>query len=42
MEQSPSWKTESHVADQEIPGYLWNLKVHYCVHSSNTGDMLYE
>jgi hypothetical protein len=29
MEQSP-WEANSHLASQEIPCLLWNLKVYYC------------
>jgi hypothetical protein len=32
MEQSLSWKTDSHSASQEIIHLLWNTKVHYHVH----------
>jgi hypothetical protein len=32
MEQSPSWKTKSHSASQEMPRLLWYLKVHYRAH----------
>jgi len=32
MEQSPFSEANSHLASQEIPCLLWNLKVHYCVH----------
>ena len=35
MEQSPSRKAESHVASQEIPRILENMKVNYCVHKSS-------
>jgi hypothetical protein len=34
MKQSPSWETNSHSANQEIPCISWNLKVHYHVHKS--------
>jgi hypothetical protein len=34
MEQSPSWETISHSANQEIPHLLWNQNVHYCFHNS--------
>jgi hypothetical protein len=32
MEQSPSWKADSHSASQEINRLLWNSKLHYRVH----------
>jgi len=32
MEQSPSWKANTHTASQEIPHLLWNPKVNYLVH----------
>ena len=32
LEQSPTWEANSSSANQEIPGILWNLKVHYRVH----------
>jgi hypothetical protein len=32
MEESPSWKANSHSASQEIPRLLWNMKVHYSVY----------
>jgi len=34
MEHSPSWEANSYSGSQEIPCLLWNLRVHYCVHSS--------
>jgi hypothetical protein len=33
-EQSPSWESHSKSASQEIPHFLWNLKVYYRVHKS--------
>jgi hypothetical protein len=33
MEQSPSWKADSHSASQEIPCLLCNAKFHYRVHN---------
>jgi hypothetical protein len=29
MEQSPSWEADRFSVSQEIPGILWNMKVHY-------------
>jgi len=34
MEQSPSTEVSSHSASQEISRLLYNLKIHYRVHSS--------
>jgi hypothetical protein len=36
MEQSPSSEANSHSASQEISVFLWNPKVHYRVHNSQT------
>ena len=33
MEQSPSWETNRSSASQGIPHILWNLKVHYHIHT---------
>jgi hypothetical protein len=35
-EQSPSWEANSHSASQEIPHFLWYLKIHYNIHKSLT------
>ena len=32
MEQIPSWEVKKYSASQEIPGILWNQKVHYRVY----------
>ena len=32
MEQSPSWEANKSSASQEIPRFLWNLKVYYHTH----------
>jgi len=32
MEQSPSWETNRFSDSQEIPGILWNSKIHYRIH----------
>jgi len=31
MEQSPSSEGNSSSAGKEIPHFLWNMKIHYCV-----------
>ena len=33
MERSPSWDANRFSASQEIPGILWNLEVHYRIHT---------
>jgi hypothetical protein len=32
MEQSYSWWANSHAANQQLTSFLWNLRVHSCVH----------
>ena len=32
MDQSPSWEANLSSASQDIPHFLWNLKVHYGIH----------
>jgi hypothetical protein len=32
MEQNRSWETNRYSASQEIPGILWNPKVHYRIY----------
>jgi hypothetical protein len=34
VRQSPSWEANNYSAGQEIPPFLWNLKVYYSVHKS--------
>jgi hypothetical protein len=36
-EQSPSWGADSHLAGQQTPRLLWNLKVHDCSQEPATG-----
>ena len=36
MEQSPFWKANRSLASQEIPRILWNPKIHYRIHNSQT------
>lgn len=31
-EKSHSWESNSRLTDQEIPYFVWNPKIHYCVH----------
>jgi len=35
MDESPSWEANIPTASQEIPRIIWNLKVHYSLHSSS-------
>jgi hypothetical protein len=37
IERRPSREANKHLASQEIPHLLWNLKVHYCLQESITG-----
>jgi hypothetical protein len=34
MKLCPSWEANTCLASPEIPGILWNPKIHYCVHKS--------
>jgi hypothetical protein len=36
MQQSPSWEANRFSASQEILHILWNLKVHYRIHNSQS------
>lgn len=38
MVQNPSWGDGSFSVEEEFPHLLWNLKIHYCVHSTPPQD----